>query len=128
MRRSNAMPDASEPRANSAAQSFSRFLLLIDAGEFHERLSVELQHMVDGRRDHLRDTQERTCKGTFDLKFTITIDDRDTVNVVPKVKIGLPQPPTRPAVLWIGQGGALTPENPRQQQLPFTQLNRPRGE
>ena len=108
-------------------QSFANFLLRMDGGDFHGRLSSELQEFIGDLRDHLRDTGEKSCKGKMTIVFDFVVDAGDAVEIKPSMQCKLPKPPMQRSFMWIGQGDQLTPHNPRQQQLPFNEIRAPRG-
>jgi hypothetical protein len=107
--------------------SFSLFLMGMDGGDFHSRLSAELQAFVHDLGDHLRDTGEKSCKGKLTVTFAFTLDDRGAVEIKPSLETKLPKPPVNRSFMWVGAGDRLTPNNPRQQQLPFNEVRTPRG-
>lgn len=112
-----------EDESTEGARSFARFMDWANSGALNSDASHELHRFLGDLRT--RAMRSNGAKGTFTLTLKIALDDADQVQIEHSIKTRVPELPRRKGAAYLTRGGNLTPDNPRQQSLPLTDVSRP---
>lgn len=103
------------------ARSFTRFIDQLAYGEVQGELSEDLHDLISTLQKDASMHQSK-AKGALTLKLDIEVDDRGVATVKPLITVKKPKSRRSPATMWVTAGGNLTPQNPRQQELPLREV------
>lgn len=109
----------------ATAHTFSQLLAQLEDGDLHDALSHAVPDLIADLED-CRIEQGGKPAG----KIVITIDfedDAGTIEAKSKFEVTKPKRKRRRSIFYPTKDHFLTRENPRQQRLPFEDVNRPRG-
>lgn len=98
-------------------RSFAHQIATLCEGEVNIACSQELHDLLLHLR-HEAQARRKNVKGELTLKLVLEVRDDDVVGIAHSIKTKAPEPRRRAALMWLSPGGNLTPENPRQQELP----------
>jgi hypothetical protein len=94
-----------------------QILAMPDNGDFLAQFMADHQKLILDMHQAQMDQGGR-AKGSFTLRVDYTLDRQLTMNVVAEAKFAPPKKPKASAQLWTTADGMLTPQNPRQPNLP----------
>lgn len=98
-------------------RSFTHFLEHLGGGDARRELSEEL-HELGKRLAHETAARDRNATGEITLKIKLKADKSGLVSTTYEIKRKDPSRTATPGVVWLTRGGNLSPENPRQSDLP----------
>jgi hypothetical protein len=111
------LPDPGQA-GGEADRSFAVFIGQLEDGYLNVKASELLRQLNHGLHDHITSTGARSAKGT--LKLTLSFELKDgAFEVVGELKLDMPKERRPRSIMWSTPGGNFSPENPRQQKLPF---------
>ena len=96
-----------------------------DGGEAAKTLNDAFRDLVNALVSLDMNEGVRKSKGALDVKMAVEYED-GTAKVKISHTLKTPKAPMRASVFWITQDGRLTPENPRQMNMPFGDVRRAR--
>ena len=102
-------------------RSFARFLEQVADGQAQLDLSDELYRLCLRLREEAL-AQTSAVTGELDLKLTIRVEPTGIVAIAYGIKRKEPAPKRPGSIMWLTEGGNLTPQNPRQQTLPLVDV------
>ena len=108
-------------------RSFAHFFQSLDGGEANVCASVDLHKLSSALRDEAK-RRRSAVKGTLTLTLELKCDEAGTVEANYTTKIKEPVRKSSKSIFWLTKGGNLTPENPRQQNLPLREVQGGSGE
>ena len=106
-------------------RSFSVFLGRLAQGEAHSELSVHL-HELAKKLEYEAAVQNKKVSGELTFKLKLTAEPNGVVAAAYECNRKEPAPNRPGSIFWVSQGGNLTEQNPRQQNLPLHEV--PGGE
>lgn len=98
-------------------RSFAHQVATLCDGDLNAAASQDMHDLLLALRSEAQ-ARCKKVKGTFKLELTIEVNDDDVAGISFSVKTKAPEPRRRTAVMWLSPGANLSPENPRQQNLP----------
>lgn len=107
-------------KQDEGARSFGVLLQSIGDGTFHAEVSEEMHALTKKLDGHAFDFGK--AKGTITIALTVEIDRDGVVTIDPDVKLKVPKPARKKGRFWVTPGGNLSPENPKQAQLPLREV------
>lgn len=111
-------------KIDEGARSFSVLLQNIGEGTFHAELSETLHELNKKLAAHAYDNAK--AKGSLTISLAIEVDREGLVTIVPDVKTKAPTPLRKKGRYWLTAGNNLSPENPKQQKLPLSEVPAPK--
>jgi hypothetical protein len=108
---------AEGPPKSEGPRAFARWLQLVADGKAHVELSTTLFDLMKKLRSFAINTQN-IAKGEVLVRFKFKVEPTGIVGIGYEIKTKEPEPARPGAVMWLTKGGNLTPENPKQQDLP----------
>jgi hypothetical protein len=99
------------PHTNTP-KSFAQFLVEQSSGQVHAELSDKLRDLVEAMEMHFNKFPGKT-EGEIGVKFKLVLD-RGVYKVKTEYTVKHPKAPVAETIMWLGQGGDLVPNNPRQ--------------
>lgn len=106
-----------EEHIEEGPRSFAHQIATMCNGATNIEASQELHDLLLALRAEAA-ARRKNVKGVFKLELHIEVNDDDVVAVAPSIKSKCPEPRRATSIMWLTAGGNLTPENPRQQELP----------
>lgn len=103
------------------ARSFSTFLQECESGYLHQECSEQLRELIAELSNRIQDGA-KAAKGKLVLSFDFSVAD-GVVEVRPKLEIKMPNQPRPRSIFWATPENNLTPQNPKQQNLPFRDVS-----
>lgn len=105
------------PTEKDRPVQFRDFLYELGEGEAHQQLTEALARVTKAMRlralaDH------RGVKGQIKLTVSLVTDEQLVVAAKWDLDVKEPKPPKPGSTLWLDKFGNLTPQNPKQQNLP----------
>lgn len=111
-------------KTEEGARSFALLLQNIGEGTFHAEVSEALHELNVKLAAHAYDNAK--AKGTLTMTLSIEVDREGVVTIVPDVKTKAPTPLRKKGRYWLTAGNNLSPENPKQQKLPLSEVPAPK--
>lgn len=98
-------------------RSAARFIEQAADGSLHAHLSAEL-FALTSRLQEEATNRDADVSGEISLKLRLKAQPNGMVHLGYEVTRKDPRPKTRTGVMWLTDGGNLSPSNPRQAELP----------
>lgn len=108
---------------DEGSRSFAHTLQQLGDGTFHAECSEKFHAFLKTLSSHADDVSK--AKGTFTITLGVLVED-NVVTIDPDLKVKEPKPLRRRGRFWLTAGHNLTPENPKQQKLPLTEVPAPK--
>jgi hypothetical protein len=102
-------------------RSFAVFVRQLADGDAEREASEALHELLESLRKEAE--AQGAAKGILTLKFALTVDAMNQVEIAYDISTKEPTPLRPKAHLWITKGGNIVFENPRQQKLPLREVN-----
>lgn len=115
------MTTKNDTRKEEGPRSFALFTQKLDDGEAEVRLSEELHELIKTLRDTASDRRD-TAVGGMTVTFKFEVEPNGSVEIAYQTSVKLPSKRSGKAVMFLTPGANLTPENPKQQKLPFREV------
>jgi vacuolar-type H+-ATPase subunit E/Vma4 len=93
-------------------RAFADILREIDAGEFYDKLSGQLSELVEAV------VTERK-PGELSLKIKVRPNGETSIQLMSESKVKVPERAVPPTIMFVGAGGILQRNDPRQAELPL---------
>ena len=107
-------------KPEEGARSYATLVGQLGEGTLNAELSEDLHALVKRLEAHAYDFGK--AKGVITLALAVEIDREGVVTVDPDIKVKAPKPARRKGRYWLTPGGNLTPDNPKQTQLPLREV------
>lgn len=117
-----AKDDDDQPPSTEGARSFARVVEFACSGAMHADASEEF-HQFLGKLKKLAQ-RNNGAKGTFTLTLNVALDEADQAQLHYSLKSKVPETKRRNGAAWLTRGGNLTPDNPRQRELPLMDVSK----
>lgn len=111
-------------KVDEGARSIALLLQGIGEGTFHAEASEALHELNQKLAAHAYDNAK--AKGTLTITLSIEIDREGVVTIDPDCKTKAPKPLRKRGRYWLTAGNNLSPENPKQQKLPLSEVPAPK--
>lgn len=108
--------------AEEGPRNFSVFLAHAFDGDANAELSVALQKVLEELRAKAIATQGRAA-GSLTFKLDLAVNSKSDLSMGYDVKTKSPKPVRQPCTIWVTEGGNAVFDKPRQQKLPFRDVN-----
>lgn len=102
-------------------RNFGVFLSAIEDGGFQDELSAELLRANTELSKHAEHNGK--AKGQLTIVVNLQHHANGTVDVIGEIKTKLPKSNRARSVFWTTGDGNLTSKNPKQETLPFREVN-----
>lgn len=96
---------------------FRDFVFDLGEGEAHQQLTDLLARITKAMRVRALSDHGK-AKGELSIKVTLVTDETLAVSAKYDINFKEPKAPRPNSILWLDAHGNLTPQNPKQQQLP----------
>lgn len=107
--------------AEETSRSFPSLIATLEDGELSNDLSEQVRDIV-ARLNDVVAAQGGTPKGSLVLKIDFKLDS-GVIETKADVKVTMPKQVRRKTVMYATPGNHLSRKNPKQQELPFRDVN-----
>lgn len=107
--------------ADEASRSFASLIATLEDGDLSNDLSDQVREIVAALNDAVAN-QGGKPKGTLVLKLDFVLDS-GVIETKADVKVTKPKQNRRKTVMYATPGNHLSRKNPKQQELPFRDVN-----
>lgn len=103
------------------ARSYARTVEMLADGSAQIEMSEELHGLLMALGEEAK-ARSSKVKGSMTVTLDLSVEPTGIVGVDYSIKTKKPDPRRPGSVLWLTKGGNLSPQNPRQQNLPLREV------